>query len=73
VTGEASYHAGYDHCVVKFLRQAGVNAEHIRLADDGILGNGHMMMLEKNSDEIAERLCRWLAENGFTARATREV
>ena len=53
ITGEASYHAGYDDYTVRFLRQAGVDATHIRLADEGIHGNGHMMMLEKNSAEIA--------------------
>lgn len=65
VTGEASFHAGYDHCVVKYLRQGGVEVSHIRLAEEGIHGNGHMMMLEKNSDAIAARLCRWIEEYGL--------
>jgi pimeloyl-ACP methyl ester carboxylesterase len=60
VTAEASYHAPYDHCTVKFLTQAGAHATHIRLADIGIHGNGHMMMLEKNNAEIAAVLSRWL-------------
>ncbi len=46
---EASYHAPYDHCTVAYLRQAGVRTDFIRLADHGIRGNGHMMMMEKNS------------------------
>src|SRR5262249_29390689 len=33
LSSEASYHAPYDHCTVKFLQQAGVNPTHIRLAD----------------------------------------
>ena len=45
---EASYHAPYDHCTVAYLRQAGVRTDLIRLADLGIRGNSHMMMLEKN-------------------------
>jgi pimeloyl-ACP methyl ester carboxylesterase len=53
VTGEASYHAAYDHLTVDYLRQAGVNTTFIRLAERGIFGNGHMMMLESNNLEIA--------------------
>ena len=36
LTSEASYHAPYDHCTVKFLEQAGVKPTFIRLADQGI-------------------------------------
>ena len=60
VTAEASYHAPYDHCTSQFLRQAGVEHDFIRLADTGIRGNGHMMMLEKNNLEIAAFLRQWL-------------
>jgi pimeloyl-ACP methyl ester carboxylesterase len=63
VTSEASYHAPYDHCTSRFLRQAGVDHDFVRLADVGIRGNGHMMMLEKNNLEIAELLRRWLEAN----------
>lgn len=51
-TSEASYHAVYDHCNVDFLKQAGVQVEHLRLENVGIHGNGHMHFLEKNSLEI---------------------
>src|SRR5579871_3533538 len=60
VTSEASYHAPYDHCTVRYLAQAGVKSTFVRLADVGILGNGHMMMLEKNSDAIAGMMADWL-------------
>ena len=60
---EASYHAGYDHCTVRFLRQAGVNVDFIKLEDVGILGNGHMMMLEKNNQEIARVMTDWLQKS----------
>jgi pimeloyl-ACP methyl ester carboxylesterase len=53
IAGEASYHQLYDHCTVKYLNQAGVKTEYVRLQDQGIHGNGHMMMLEKNNLEIA--------------------
>jgi pimeloyl-ACP methyl ester carboxylesterase len=61
LSSEASYHASYDHCTVKYLEQAGVPTMWIRLGDVGIHGNGHMMMLEKNNLEIAAVLSRWLA------------
>jgi pimeloyl-ACP methyl ester carboxylesterase len=53
VTAEASYHAGYDDLTVGYLRAAGVPVEALRLGEHGIHGNGHMMMLEANSDVIA--------------------
>jgi pimeloyl-ACP methyl ester carboxylesterase len=63
VTAEASSHAQYDHAVVDFLVQAGVPAEHLRLAALGIHGNGHLMMLERNSAEIAAAIWDWLEEH----------
>jgi hypothetical protein len=60
ITSESSYHRAYDHCTVKFLEQAGVHATWIKLADAGIHGNGHMMMLEKNNAEIAALMSRWM-------------
>jgi pimeloyl-ACP methyl ester carboxylesterase len=63
VQTEASYHATYDHCTVAYLRQAGISTvKFIRLADIGIKGNGHMLMLEKNNLEIAAVAAKWLSE-----------
>ncbi len=42
-----------------------VGAEFIWLPDIGIVGNGHMPMIENNSDEIAELLIGWLDAKGF--------
>ncbi|ORY59290.1 Alpha/Beta hydrolase protein [Pseudomassariella vexata] len=61
-TGEASYHAVYDHCTVRFLKQAGVEVEHLELGKVGIHGNGHMQFLERNSDEIAAKLHDWIVK-----------
>jgi len=61
VTAESSYHAPYDHCTAKFLTQAGVPNTHWRLEDQGIHGNGHMMMIEKNNLEVAALLQKWIA------------
>jgi pimeloyl-ACP methyl ester carboxylesterase len=60
VTSEASYHAPYDHCTAQVLTQAGVPNTFLRLEDQGIHGNGHMMMLEKNDLEIAALLHKWI-------------
>jgi len=61
VTGEASFRAGVDHCTVRFLEQAGVRTSHLRLEEHGQRGNGHMMMLEKNSRQIARVIDGWLS------------
>jgi pimeloyl-ACP methyl ester carboxylesterase len=63
VTSEASYHANYDHCTVKFLEQAGVHPTFIKLAEVGIRGNGHMMMLERNNLAIAALMSAWLTKS----------
>ena len=60
ITGEASFRAGVDHCTARFLAQAGVANTHVRLQEHGIRGNGHMMMLEKNSLEIARVIQQWI-------------
>ncbi len=63
VTAEASYHAVYDHCTAKFLTQAGVANTHLRLAEAGIHGIGNMMMLYKNSIDIAGEINNWMSAN----------
>jgi len=70
ITAEASFYAAYNHCTVEYLQQAGVNADHIRLADVGLKGNGHMMMMERNSDQVAGVVADWLEENLNAAEAT---
>jgi len=63
LTAEASYHAPYDHCTVKFLQQAGVKPSFVRLVDLDVRGNSHVMMLEKNNREIAAVIAKWLDQN----------
>src|SRR2546426_11857415 len=70
MTAGASYHAPYDHCTVKYLEQAGVHSTWIKLADIGIHGNGHMMMLEKNNLDIAAVISTWLSKSLPTASKT---
>ena len=63
VTSEASYHAVYDHCTVRYLTQAGVKNDWLQLGERGIHGNAHMMMLEKNNLQIAALIASWIARN----------
>jgi pimeloyl-ACP methyl ester carboxylesterase len=63
VTTESSYHAVYDHCTAKYLTQAGVRNTFMRLEDQGIHGNGHMVMIEKNSTGVAVILQKWISAN----------
>ena len=42
-----------------------VGAEHIYLADIGMPGQGHMMMLDKNNDKIAQWIIDWLIRKGL--------
>ncbi|KAJ5984051.1 hypothetical protein N7481_006150 [Penicillium waksmanii] len=63
MTTESSYHAPYDWCTVKFLKQAGVPVEHLQLADVGIHGNGHMVFMEKNSLQVAAVLQKWIEQS----------
>jgi pimeloyl-ACP methyl ester carboxylesterase len=60
LSSEASYHAPYDHCTVKYLQQAGVKPAFIRLADRGIHGNSHMLMVERNNKDSAAVIEQWL-------------
>jgi pimeloyl-ACP methyl ester carboxylesterase len=60
LTSEASAHAAYDDCTAAYLTQAGVKATQIHLADRGIHGNGHLMMLEKNNLQVAGVIADWL-------------
>jgi pimeloyl-ACP methyl ester carboxylesterase len=57
---EASFAAPTAHCGAAFLKQSGVESDLVKLADLGIHGNGHFMMLEKNSLEIAGVIADWL-------------
>jgi pimeloyl-ACP methyl ester carboxylesterase len=61
MAAEASFLTPVTHGVVDFLRQAGADAELMRLEDHGIYGNGHAMMFESNSEEVAALLEKWIA------------
>jgi pimeloyl-ACP methyl ester carboxylesterase len=45
---------------VEFLKQVGCKAEMIRLRDYGIIGNGNLMLMEKNNHEVFQVIHQWL-------------
>lgn len=63
VTGEASYHRPYARCIAEWLNQAGVKTTYVKLEDIGLPGNGHQMMVEKDSEDIARFFMQWLDKN----------
>jgi pimeloyl-ACP methyl ester carboxylesterase len=63
VSTQASYHRVFDSCIPKWLNQAGVKTQYVKLEDVGITGNEHELMLDKNSDEIAKFFADWLDKN----------
>ena len=67
ISANATYHRVYDPCIPKFLNQAGVKADFVRLEEVGIRGNSHMMMLEKNSDDVIKFIVSWLQKNVTTS------
>jgi pimeloyl-ACP methyl ester carboxylesterase len=65
IVSEASWHAVWDYCSAKYLKQAGCEVEFVPLESKGIHGNGHFSFMEKNNIEIAERVVLpWLEKVG---------
>ncbi len=62
VTGEASMFALFDRDLVAFLEQAGCDVTLVRLADHGVHGNSHGIMLERNNVEALAVLTGWVAD-----------
>jgi pimeloyl-ACP methyl ester carboxylesterase len=69
VTADASFASPGNPGGAAFLRQAGVQAEELRLGQLGINGNGHMMMVEKNSRQVLQPIIDWINKN-VTGRNT---
>lgn len=61
LTSEAGWMCDSNAQVVAWLDQRGTDVTHLKLEEQGISGNGHMMMLEKNSDRVARLLLDWIA------------
>jgi len=59
-TDDLDHSREVDGAIVTWLNALGAKADFCFLADRGIVGNGHMLMLEQNSDEIAGIILDWL-------------
>ncbi|GAA4543923.1 alpha/beta fold hydrolase [Pseudonocardia xishanensis] len=62
VEAEASPLGGGCALVAQFLRDAGAAARHLALAEHGVTGNGHGMVVERNHADVLDLLLRWLAD-----------
>ena len=47
------------------IRAAGGGADTLDLPAAGIAGNSHMLMMDTNSDEVAQRVQRWMDARGL--------
>ena len=59
-TEDIDHSRDVDGAIVAWLNAQGARADFCYLADRGIVGNGHMLMMETNSDEIAAIILDWL-------------
>jgi pimeloyl-ACP methyl ester carboxylesterase len=65
MVSQSSFAAQTEICMHQYLTQAGVQNDLIHLQDVGLFGNGHLMNVEKNSDQIAAYLIFWLSTYGL--------
>jgi hypothetical protein len=47
------------------LRAQGTDVARIDLPKQGFKGNSHMLMMDKNSDQIAAMIHKWMGEKGL--------
>ena len=47
------------------IRGAGGSVDLVDLPDVGIKGNTHMLMMDKNSDQVAEVIQKWFERKGL--------
>jgi pimeloyl-ACP methyl ester carboxylesterase len=52
-----------DEALGNWLTERGAATRFVWLPDQNIDGNGHMMMMERNSDQIADLVLDWLNEH----------
>jgi len=73
VTGNADleHPRDADGTTAEWLAGLGADVEYRFLADAGITGNGHMLMFEDNSREIALSIAGWLEKTGIPSSTGR--
>jgi pimeloyl-ACP methyl ester carboxylesterase len=60
-TDDIDHPRDFDGRTAQWLTDAGAKVDYWFLSNKRIAGNGHMMMLESNSDQIAALIAEWLA------------
>jgi len=60
LSSPSGYNTLWDPGTDRFLTQAGVPHTWLKLQDIGIYGNGHFMFIEKNSDQVAGVVLKWI-------------
>jgi pimeloyl-ACP methyl ester carboxylesterase len=60
-THDIDHPDSFERSIRDWLNAHGANAEHISLGERGIVGNGHMLMLERNSSLIADLIAHALS------------
>ena len=60
-----TWQAAFDNCnaLITRINAAGGNAKMLYPPALGIFGNSHMLMTDKNSDQIADLILKWIEEN----------
>jgi hypothetical protein len=59
-TADTDHPRAVDAAIVDWLKEIGTTARHLYLGDWGVEGNGHMIILEQNSDEVANLFIQWI-------------
>ena len=54
--------------MISALKQQGGVADEIDLPQAGIVGNSHMIMMDRNSDEVAKLVDDWMVAKGLAKR-----
>jgi pimeloyl-ACP methyl ester carboxylesterase len=62
--GASGFGRAVSPVVTEFLVTAGADASYLNLADQGIEGNGHALMIERNSDEAIVPILEWIERRG---------
>ena len=62
VTSEGSFASPGNPGGVAYFKQAGCQAEELRLTKLGIHGNGHMMMVERNNRQVLQPILDWMSK-----------
>ncbi|MGC1887852.1 MAG: hypothetical protein WA709_17450 [Stellaceae bacterium] len=65
MVSQSSFATQTEVCMHQFLEQAGVKNDFVRLEKEGLYGNGHLMNVELNSDQIAQFLIDWLGRHSL--------